>query len=205
MGGATYAAQRSSRLLSSPPALLFFVAERFWVSQRNYSVITGRGGAFARLPLPRLVTWALVAICVVIATLILSLYFGIIAGAFTETWGVDWTPTFNQWPVAFSKSDHLRNSVFYAATAGLAATFFAMPEKRLSGRSARDTNSPYGRFSLCAPGRRSRCLHRYRLSAVLWWNPACWDRSTDDFGVYFREHSIQLSGAPQRTRQFIRI
>ena len=121
---------RGAALLAAtllPPALLFFVAERFWVSQRNYSVISGRGGAFARLPLPRLVTWALIAICVVIATLILSLYFGIIAGAFTETWGVDWTPTFDQWPVAFSKSDHLRNSVVYAATAGLAATFFAMP------------------------------------------------------------------------------
>jgi len=110
-----------------PPALLFFVAERFWVSQRNYSVISGRGGALGRLPLPRLVTWALIVICVVIASLILSLYFGIIAGAFTETWGVDWTPTLDKWPVAFSKSDHLRNSVVYAATAGLAATLFAMP------------------------------------------------------------------------------
>ena len=122
IGGATLLA---ATLL--PPALLFFVAERFWVSQRNYSVISGRGGALGRLPLPRLVTWALIAICVVIATLILSLYFGIIAGAFTETWGVDWTPTLDKWPVAFSKSDHLRNSVVYAATAGLAATFFAMP------------------------------------------------------------------------------
>ena len=93
---------RGAALLAAtllPPALLFFVAERFWVSQRE---LLGhhrpRRRVCTRLPLPRLVTWALIAICVVIATLILSLYFGIIAGAFTETWGVDWTPTFT--PVA---------------------------------------------------------------------------------------------------------
>ncbi len=90
MGGATLMA---STLL--PPALCFFVAERFWVGRRRYTVISGRGSALERVPLPWFVRWSLIAFCVTVAAIILSLYFGVIAGAFTETWGVDWTPTFD--------------------------------------------------------------------------------------------------------------
>ncbi len=121
MGGATLMA---STLL--PPALCFFVAERFWVGRRRYTVISGRGSALERVPLPWFVRWSLIAFCVTVAAIILSLYFGVIAGAFTETWGVDWTPTFDKWPVALAKAGHLRNSVLYALTAGLTATFLAM-------------------------------------------------------------------------------
>jgi iron(III) transport system permease protein len=63
---------------------------------------------------------------VAVATIILSLYFGVIAGAFTETWGVDWTPTLDKWPIALTKASHLGNSVLYSLTAGLAATFLAI-------------------------------------------------------------------------------
>ena len=109
-----------------PPALCFFVAERFWVSRRKYTVISGRGSAFERLPLPQPLMWTLITVCVFVAAIILSLYFGIVAGAFTETWGVDWTLTLDQWSVVLSKTDHLRHSLLYAATAGLAATMLAM-------------------------------------------------------------------------------
>ncbi len=121
MGGATLMA---STLL--PPALCFFVAERFWVGRRRYTVISGRGSALERVSLPWFVRWSLIAFCVAVAAVILSLYFGVIAGAFTETWGVDWTPTLDKWPVVLAKAGHLRNSVLYALMAGLAATFLAM-------------------------------------------------------------------------------
>jgi iron(III) transport system permease protein len=120
---------RGATLMAStllPPALCFFVAERFWVSRRSYTVISGRGSALERVPLPWFVRWSLVAFCVAVAAIILSLYFGVIAGAFTETWGVNWTPTLDNWPIALAKASHLRNSVLYALTAGLAATFLAM-------------------------------------------------------------------------------
>jgi iron(III) transport system permease protein len=119
---------RGATLLAStllPPAIFFFVLERYWVSRRSYVVISGRGGALERSPLPRLLRWALVGFCGLVAAVIVSLYFGVVAGAFTETWGVDWTPTLHQWQVARAKADHVGHSVLYAAIAGLAATLLA--------------------------------------------------------------------------------
>ena len=92
------------------------------MSRRKYTVISGRGSALERVPIPRLLGWGLLALCFFVAALILTLYFGIVVGAFTETWGVDWTLTLDKWPVVIAKADHLRNSVVYAAIAGLAAT-----------------------------------------------------------------------------------
>jgi iron(III) transport system permease protein len=60
-----------------------------------------------------------------VATLILCLYFGIVAGGFTETWGVDWTLTLDKWPIVFTKFEYLRHSLVYSTIAALAATFFS--------------------------------------------------------------------------------
>ena len=119
---------RGATLLAStllPPALFFFVLERYWVSRRSYVVISGRGGTLERSPMPRLLQWVLVGFCALVAAVIASLYFGVVVGAFTETWGVDWTPTLRQWHVAGAKADHVGHSVLYAAIAGLAATVLA--------------------------------------------------------------------------------
>jgi iron(III) transport system permease protein len=120
---------RGATLLAStllPPALFFFVAERYWVGQRSYTVISGRGSALEREPLPAAVRWSLVALCGLVAAVIVSLYFGVVVGGFTETWGVDWTPTLAKWRVAWTKADHVGHSVLYAGIAGLAATTLAM-------------------------------------------------------------------------------
>jgi iron(III) transport system permease protein len=85
-------------------------------------VISGRGSSLERAPIPRAVAWSLLAVCFFVAALILALYFGIIAGGFTETWGVDWTLTLEKWSVVFDKSDHLVHSLVYATIAALAAT-----------------------------------------------------------------------------------
>jgi iron(III) transport system permease protein len=120
---------RGATLMAStllPPALCFFTAERFWVNQRRYVVISGRGSALERAPLPLFVRWGLGAFCLVVAAIILSLYFGVVAGAFTVTWGVDWTATIGNWPTVLARADHLGHSVLYASTAGVTSTFLAI-------------------------------------------------------------------------------
>src|SRR5262245_38027666 len=109
-----------------PPALCLFAAERYWVSRRAYTVVSGRGTALEQPSLAAPVRWALVGFCAAVGGVILALYFGVVAGAFTRTWGVDWTPTLERWVVAFDKSDHLANSLLFAAAAGFAATGFAL-------------------------------------------------------------------------------
>jgi iron(III) transport system permease protein len=119
---------RGATLLAStllPPAVFFFVLERYWVSRRGYVVISGRGSTLERSPMPWLLRWSLVGFCTLVAAVIASLYFGVVVGAFTETWGVDWTPTLHQWQVARAKADHVGHSVVYAAIAGLGATLLA--------------------------------------------------------------------------------
>jgi iron(III) transport system permease protein len=108
-----------------PPALLFFLAERFWVGRRKYTVISGRGSILERAPIPRVVGWGLLTLCFLVAALILCLYFGIVAGGFTETWGVDWTLTLDKWPIVLTKFEYLRHSLVYSTIAALAATFFS--------------------------------------------------------------------------------
>jgi iron(III) transport system permease protein len=138
---------RGATLLAAtllPPAFFFFITERFWVGRRRYTVISGRGGGLEHTPIPYVVGWSLLALCLFVAALILSLYFGIVAGAFTETWGVDWTLTLAHWPVVFDKADHLRHSLIYAAIAGLAATTlstvaaFLVDQKAIPARRAVD-------------------------------------------------------------------
>ncbi len=127
-----------------PPALCLFAAERYWVSRRTYTVISGRGTALEQLPLPALLRWGLVGFCAAICGVILSLYFGVVVGGFTRTWGVDWTPTFEKWQVALDKGDHIANSLLFAAAAGFAATAFAVvaaylvDQKAVPGRRAVD-------------------------------------------------------------------
>ena len=134
---------RGATLLAStllPPALLFFVAERYWVGRRTYTVISGRGSTLDRSPLPPLLRFGLLAFCALTTGFILSLYFGVMVGGFTRTWGVDWTPTLEKWQVALAKGDHVANSVIYAAAAGVAATVlgtvtaYLVDQKALPGR-----------------------------------------------------------------------
>ncbi len=119
---------RGATLLAAtllPPAMALFLAERYWVNRRVYTVIGGRGSALDRAPLPPALKGGLLAFCGLLSGLILCLYFGVVAGAFTNTWGVDWTPTLTQWRVALTKLDHIRNSLVFAAAAGLMATTVA--------------------------------------------------------------------------------
>ena len=95
------------------------------MSRRKYTVISGRGSILERAPIPRVVGWGLLALCFLMAALILCLYFGIVAGGFTETWGVDWTLTLDKWPIVFTKFEYLRHSLVYSTIAALAATFFS--------------------------------------------------------------------------------
>ena len=80
--------------------------------------------------------WSLVGFCTVVAAVILSLYFGIVVGAFTTTWGVDWTPTLDKWRVALARLDHIWHSVLYAGLAGVAATTLAMTAAYLVDQQA---------------------------------------------------------------------
>ncbi len=101
------------------PTVALFLLERYWVSRRVYTTVTGRGSRIERPPTPPLLKWVVVALCALVSVLILLVYFGVVAGAFTSVWGRDWSLTLSHWRLAQDRIWTLWSSVKIGAIAGV--------------------------------------------------------------------------------------
>lgn len=126
------------------PSLTFFLAQRWWLGRRVYTTITGRpSGLEARRAAPA-VRWPLLLFCLMVAATVISIYLAIAVGAFTRTWGIDWTPSLhNIRQVLFGRHD-VYNSIRFGATAAILTAVMApvaaylTHRKSFPGRSALD-------------------------------------------------------------------
>lgn len=120
---------RSASVLSTAlllPAIALFLANRRWVGKRSYVVVTGKGSGFKSYPLPPYVKWGLFACCLFIALFVLAVYGVLFYGAFTKTWGYDWSFTLNNMKYVSAKGSELYNSIRYSLASSLAAVAFGM-------------------------------------------------------------------------------
>ena len=101
------------------PTMVLFLLERYWVSRRVYTTVTGRGSRIARPATPPLLKWIVFAVCSATSVMIALVYFGVIAGAFTTVWGRDWSLTLAHWRLAADRIASLWVSVKIGALAGL--------------------------------------------------------------------------------------
>jgi iron(III) transport system permease protein len=108
------------------PALTVFLLQRYWVERKQYVTVTGKGGSLEPLPTPPLVKWALLFILGTVSTVMVLVYGVIFLGAFTKTWGVDWTLTTAQFGYAKAKVRDLWNSTWYALVAATGVSLFAI-------------------------------------------------------------------------------
>lgn len=108
------------------PTMVLFLLERFWVSRRVYTTVTGRGSRIARPATPPLLKWFVFAVCCVTSVMIALVYFGVIAGAFTAVWGRDWSLTLAHWRLAADRIASLWVSVKIGALAGLITGTFGV-------------------------------------------------------------------------------
>jgi iron(III) transport system permease protein len=131
-GDVTGAAVLTSILLM--PAFLFFLFQRYWVGKRQYTTITGKVTLMDIPPTKWYIRWALFIFCTIFSLLILCIFFGLIAGAFTKGWGFDYTPTLKHWKHVFSYSKPLTNSLYFALIAALVSSSFAMVSAYLVSR-----------------------------------------------------------------------
>jgi len=131
-GDVTGAAVLTSILLM--PAFLFFLFQRYWVGKRQYTTITGKITLMDIPPTKWYIRWALFSFCTIFSLLILCIFFGLIAGAFTKGWGFDYTPTLKHWQPVFSYSKPLTNSLYFALIAALVSSSFAMVSAYLVSR-----------------------------------------------------------------------
>lgn len=119
------------------PTVALFLIERAWVSRRLYTAITGRGSRIERLATPWYFRWPLVAFCSVVAVFVLLVYVAVLAGAFTRTWGLDWSLTLDHWRLALAQGgDQLVNTVRVGAVSALLTSVIAVVVAFLTSRKA---------------------------------------------------------------------
>ncbi|MBB6671947.1 ABC transporter permease [Cohnella nanjingensis] len=108
------------------PALGLFLANRVWVGRRSYVVVTGKESSLRAYPVPSYVKWGLFACCLFVALFVLAVYGVLFYGAFTKTWGYDWSFTLRNLKYVSAKGTELYNSIRYALFSSLAAAVLAM-------------------------------------------------------------------------------
>src|SRR3990172_176415 len=58
------------------PTMILFLLERYWVGQRTYTVLTGKGTRIEQPPTPPLIRWLLFGGCVVVSAFVVIVYVG---------------------------------------------------------------------------------------------------------------------------------
>ncbi len=100
------------------PTTALFLAERYWVSRRRYTTVSGRGTRLEPLPTYPPLRWAVFTVCTAVSVLVLLVYLGVVAGAFTAVWGRDWSLTLEHFTLARDRMGSLWASLRVAAGAG---------------------------------------------------------------------------------------
>ncbi|TAA60166.1 iron ABC transporter permease [Shinella sp. JR1-6] len=79
-----------------------FLAQRFWLSGKNFATVTGKGDSGAHIALPRGVSLGVHAIVIPWGLFTLVVYGMILVGGFVKTWGLDNSLTLDHYAKAFS-------------------------------------------------------------------------------------------------------
>ena len=119
------AAALSSILLL--PTLVLFGLNRFLLRGKSFITVTGRGGGLERPLVGSTTQWALFGFCAFLSGIITLVYGTLLAGAFVKIWGINWTPSLENFGVLKGvRGDSLLNSLFFAFLAGLGAAIFSV-------------------------------------------------------------------------------
>ncbi|MEN9063313.1 ABC transporter permease [Ponticoccus litoralis] len=78
-----------------------FLAQRFWLSGRNFATVTGKGDGGRHASLPRRVAWPVITVALGWALFTITVYAMILFGGFVKTWGLDHSLTLDHYIRAF--------------------------------------------------------------------------------------------------------
>jgi iron(III) transport system permease protein len=116
------------------PALGLFLLQRYWVGRRQYTTITGKMAVLAIPRTPWYVTGPLFAFMSLVSLLILCIFVGLLAGAFSRGWGFDYTPTLRHWQDVLDNSSALIHSLVFSAVAATASSLLSILASYLVSR-----------------------------------------------------------------------
>jgi iron(III) transport system permease protein len=134
------------------PTLTVFILQRYWVSRRSYTAVTGKptSGAAAFIKEP-IVRWTFITLTTLVLILIIALYATIFAGSITKLWGIDYTIDLTHFTAVFNRGlEAILDTTFLSALAtpiaGIAGVLiaFLVVRKTFSGKEAVDFMSNLG-------------------------------------------------------------
>ena len=108
------------------PSFAIFAINRFWVGRRSYVTVTGKEISLHPYPVPRLVKWACFGFCMLVSVFVLLVYGTLFVGAFTKTWGYDWSFTAANFRFVWDKFTQIWNSIKFALLSAGFASLLAM-------------------------------------------------------------------------------
>jgi iron(III) transport system permease protein len=79
-----------------------FLAQRLWLSGKNFATVTGKGDSGANIALPRSLSIGVYVLVIPWAIFTLVVYAMILVGGFVKTWGLDNSLTLDHYARAFS-------------------------------------------------------------------------------------------------------
>jgi len=109
------------------PTFALFVLERYWVAQRVYTAVSGKGTRIEQPATPPPIKWLLFAACAVVAILVALVYVGVLAGSVASVWGYKWGPTLAHWRLGLAQGGaQLLTSVKIGALSALLTSAVAV-------------------------------------------------------------------------------
>ncbi|MCW0000674.1 iron ABC transporter permease [Pararhizobium sp. YC-54] len=82
--------------------LTAFLAQRYWLSGKNFATVTGKGDSGSHVALPRSISIAVHAMVIPWMIFTIVIYGMILFGGFVKTWGLDHSLTLDHYARAFS-------------------------------------------------------------------------------------------------------
>lgn len=108
------------------PALTLFLVNRLWVGKQSYVTVTGKDSSLQPYPIASWVKWLLFIICMFVSVVVVLVYGTLAYGAFTTTWGYDWSLTFQNMQYVTGKHQEIINSIVYAVCAAIGASLLSL-------------------------------------------------------------------------------
>lgn len=118
------------------PALLLFLVNRLWVGKQSYTTVTGKDSTSVLYPIPSYAKWLLFSFCMLFTLLVVLVYGVLFYGAFTKTWGYDWSFTLKNIDYVFAKGREIYNSIKFAFIASIGAALLSLPLAYIVQRKA---------------------------------------------------------------------
>jgi len=84
------------------PVLTAYLVQRYWVSQKSYTTVTGKASQGSAIIKDRKIVYPLFITCIFFAGTIVLFYGTIIVGAFVDLWGVDYSFSLRHFKYVFS-------------------------------------------------------------------------------------------------------